>query len=374
MPVSRDHNSANKIYLPDSTRENQYLLVDIPLTDELITYIQTLNNNSINNNLSAFYYQLSTLFFNCCDQVKLENAVFLANDKVPKIHFSSEMYQVESAQRILFFYNPALHTVRQSYFQGEHKAKKIKLLFLASGEDVRLNSPAFNAQVCEALTIFAEQAHLNLPDIRVRDHQHLTFTLFAKENGSKRTQGHKLRAIPLRYASQQQILPDTLTEISYAVATLPITESMKKLVALDFASNEPFKPLYDFINNKLKEAGTSYNIKSAAIIANGLVPIVRQLGSAEDKEEITQVGEIQKLSYNSDNPQQDFLLSCDGNMLVNEIYIVMAASKENFAHQGYAKFLQKVENTLTTLTNELKLVPKENEIMIRMHQHISFNL
>ena len=374
MPLSRSRSSVHKIYLPESTRENQYLLVDIPLTNKLISQVQSSDNNVNNDNLSAFYYNLSELFFNLCDQFELKSAAFIANDKLPKVHFNSEEYQFESAQRIVFFYDPALHTVRQSYFHGEHKAKKLKLLFLASGEDIRLNSPRFNAQVCQVLKAFAEKTALDVHEIRIRDHQHLTYDLFAKEKGCQRSQGHKLRAIPARYASQQLELPTTITEISYAVATLPVTKALRKLVDLNFSTTAPFKLLYELINDKFKATAEHFNIKSGAVIANGLVPIVRQLSSDEDQEAITRVGEIQKLTYNSENPQQDFVLSCDGNALVNEIYIVMAASKENFAHQGYAKFLQKVENTLTALANELQLDTEKDEIVIRMHQHISFNL
>jgi hypothetical protein len=374
MPLSRSRSSVHKIYLPASTRENQYLLVDIQLTNELINHVQPSDKSSSTDNLSAFYYNLSEIFFNTCDQYELKSAAFIANDKLPKVHFNSEDYQVESAQRIVFFYDPALHSVRRSYFHGEYKAKKIKLLFLASGEDIRLNAPRFNAQVSQVLKAFAEKTALNIQQIRVRDHQHLTYDLFAKEKGCQRSQGHKLRTLPDRYASQQLKLPPAITEISYAVATLPVTKKLKKLVNFDFSSNTPFTPLYELINDKLKIAAAHFNIKSSAVIANGLVPIVRQLVSDEDQEAITRVGEIQKLTYNSENPQQDFMLSCDGNMLANEIYIVMAASKEIFANQGYAKFLQKVENTLTALASELQLDTEKDEIVIRMHQHISFNL
>lgn len=372
MPISRSRSSANKIYLPSSTRENQYLLVDIPLSDELIARMQPANSDS--DNLSAFYYNLSELFFSACDTFELKNSAFIANDKLPKVHFNSEEYQVESAQRIVFFYDPALHTVRQAYFHGKQRAKKIKLLFLTSGEDVRLNSPRFNAQVCQVLKVFSEKIDLDSNSIRIRDHQHLTYDLFAKYKGCQRSQGHKLRAIPVRYASQQLELPEAITEISYAVVTLPLNEQLKKSACFDFSSDQPFTPLYELINEKLKVAAKQFNVCSAAVIANGLIPIVRQLNNDEDQEAITRVGEIQKLTYNSENPQQDFALSCDGNALANEVYIVMAASKENFANQGYAKFLQQVENTLTALANELNIDRKNDEIVIRMHQHISFNL
>ncbi|PCI58497.1 MAG: hypothetical protein COB35_13755 [Gammaproteobacteria bacterium] len=374
MPLSRSRSSANKIYLPSSTRENQYLLIDIPLTEQLINHIQAADKTLNNDNLSAFYYYLSELFFNACDQFELKNAVFMANDKLPKVHFNSELYQVESSQRVVFFYDPALHTMRQSYFHGEYKAKKIKLLFLASGEDVRLNSPRFNAQVGQVMKVFAEKTALNINEIRVRDHQHLTYDLFAKEKGCHRSQGHKLRAMPVRYSSQNLNLPKTITEISYVVATLPLTNDLKNLVDINFSVVEPFKPLYEFINDTLKTTATSFGINSGAVIANGLIPIVRQSTSDEDQEALTRVGEIQKLTYNSENPQQDFVLSCDGNALVNEVYIVMVASKENFDHQGYAKFLQKVEHTLTALSQELKIDSKKDEVMLRMHQHISLNL
>ncbi len=370
MPYSRNRSTAHKVYLPTSTRENQYLLVDIPLTEQLIAHILSTDLQAKVTDLSEFYYNLNKMFFECCDQFELRNAVFIANDKLPKVHFNSEEYQMETAQQLVFFYDPALHSIRQSYFHGDHKAKKIKLLFLATGEDIRFNSPHFNAQVRQVLNIFANKANIDLSSIRVRDHQHLTFDLFAKEKGCRNTKGHKLRAIPVRYDGQQIELPENITEISYAVATLPMTAALRKLVDFDFATNEPFKVLYEFINSKFKTAAENSQIISGAMIANGLAPIVRQ----NSEEEITTVGEVQKLSYNSENPQHGFTLSCDAKMLVNKVYIVMAASKENYANQGYAKFLQQVANTLTTLVTELALDGKQDEILIRLHQHISFKL
>jgi hypothetical protein len=367
MPNLRDRSTAQKVYLPTSMRENQYLLVDIPLTDELIAYFQP---NDKQNNLSAFYYQLSELFFNCCDKFSLNNAVFIANDKLPKVYFNSEKYQLETTQQLLFFYNPAKHSVRKWYFKGEHRAKKIKLLFLASGEDIRFNAANFHLRVREMLNDFAEQANITLRSIRLRDHQHITYDLFSKEKGCNTSQGHKLRSIENRYRQKDIALPENITEISYAVVTLPVTESLKKLVTFDFASNEPFKPLYEKIRQQLEIAATTHKVSSGAVIANGLEPIVRQ----DNTEEITTVGEIQKLSYNSENPQEGFSLKFTADTLVNRIYIVLVANREQFAHHGYGKFLQRVEHTLSALAETLAFNGQEDEIVIRFHQHLSFNL
>ena len=367
MPNLRNRSSAQKIYLPTSMRENQYLLVDIPLTDELIALFQPTEQQA---NLSAFYYNLSELFFNCCDQFELQNAVFIANDKLPKVHFNSEKYQLETAQQLVFFYNPAKHFVRKWYFKGEHRAKKIKLLFLATGEDIRYNAANFHQQVRKALALFSEKTQTPLANIRLRDHQHITYDLFAKEKGCNTSQGHKLRSIPNRYINKEIALPSNVTEISYAVITLPVTDKMKKLVNFNFADSEPFKPLYELIRTKLEQAATQHKVTSGAVIANGLAPIVRQ----DSAEEITTHGEIQKLSYNSENPQQGFSLKCKVDTLVNRIYIVVVANKEKFSHHGYGKFLQNVENALTTLAQELALDAEKDEVFIRMHQHLSLNL
>ncbi len=367
MPHLRDRSSAQKVYLPTSMRENQYLLVDIPLSDELISRFQP---NEAQNNLSAFYYNLGEVFFNCCDEFEIKNSVFIANDKLPKVHFNSEKYQIETAQQLIFFYNPKQHFVRKWYFQGEHKAKKIKLLFLASGEDIRYNSANFHARVRKMLIAFAKKTQIATETIRLRDHQHITYDLFAKDKGCTTSQGHKLRSIPNRYINKDIDLPENITEISYVVATLPVTDKMKKLVAFNFADQEPFKPLYELIRNKLEQAATQHKVTSGAVIANGLAPIVRQ----DSAEEITTQGEIQKLSYNSENPQQGFSLKCKVDTLVNRIYIVMVANKEKFAHHGYGKFLQNVENSLTALAKELALDAEKDEIFIRMHQHLSLKL
>jgi len=367
MPNLRNRSAAQKIYLPTSMRENQYLLIDIPLTDELIALFQP---NDTQDNLSAFYYQFSELFFNCCDKFSLRNTVFIANDKLPKVHFNSEKYQLETPQQLLFFYNPSKHTVRKWYFKGEHRAKKIKLLFLAEGDDIRYHSANFHRRVREMIEFFATQAKITVNSIRLRDHQHITYDLFAKEKGCNTSQGHKLRSIENRYLNKDISLPEQLTEISYAVITLPVTENLKKQFHFDFTNNEPFKVLYEKIRQQLEIAANTHKVHSGAVIANGLEPIVRQ----DSTEEVTTVGEIQKLSYNSENPQQGFSLKFIADSLVNRIYIVLVANKEKFAHHGYGKFLQRVENTLSALAESLAYNAEEDEIVIRFHQHLSFTL
>ena len=130
------------------------------------------------------------------------------------------MHQWQTSQQILFYYDPQSHELQNSFFDASIRAKKITLLFLASGDDIRINAALFHQKVTGLLANFIEQIKLPTKAIRLRDHQHLTYDLFAKNKGCLGTQAHKLRPIYDRYKSQDVVISAECSAISYAVINL----------------------------------------------------------------------------------------------------------------------------------------------------------
>lgn len=370
MGIIRKRNASYKSYLPKNLRDNQYLIAEFIISDPLI---EKFNLNSENKSQQPYYdvYQgLSTLFFKAADKYEIENCQFIANDKLARVRFSHEMHQWQTNQQILFYYNPALHRLQKSFFDANKRAKKVTLLFLASGEDIRINAASFHAKVIQLLGKFSQDIGIEKSQVRLRDHQHLTYDLYARSKGCGDTVAHKLRTIPKRYASQHVNLPGEYSAITYAVINLPISNSLLNLVDIDAHAQDPYNPLYTLITDTFTNAAKRYNLNNGAIIANGLIPIVRH--NVHDT--VSSVGELQILGYNPEQLSCGLISKWDASKLVDNIQLVFVAAKEHQGENGYSQFLNKIEHAIQLVGEVLNLDETREEVIVRFHQHLAYNL
>ncbi|QBG36072.1 DUF3083 family protein [Litorilituus sediminis] len=369
MSIIRKRSAAHKAYLPSNVRDNQYILAEFALTDELLDALSGKYSTVKPQPYYDVYHYLSTAFFSLTTKFELSNCQFIANDKLARVRFSQEMHQWQTNQQILFYYNPEQHHLKKSFFDGSKRAKKICLLFLATGDDIRQNAAGFHGKVVNVLGQFCQEMSLKMDDVRVRDHQHLTYDLFAKEKGCASTQVHKLRQIDKRYASQHVELPINHSAMNYAVINLNINNDILNLVELDNSSQDPYNPLYTHLTNVFTLAAKQYNLNNAALIANGLVPIVRY----SIHEIVSRVGELQMLGYNPEQTPCGIVSKWDANELTDTIQLIFVATKENSTEYGYGRFLNQIEQAMQLMAKELGISPSKNELLIRFHQHVAYN-
>ncbi|WP_019029012.1 DUF3083 family protein [Colwellia piezophila] len=370
MPISRTKNLQHKAYIPSSARENQYLMAKIPLTDALITQFQYLIYKNKENPFEKLYQYFADTFFAINDKYALESTQFIANDKFARVRFSPEKFTAQTKQQVLFLYNPKYHTSRNSFFNGANRAKKITLIFLANGEDIRGQSAQFHRLVTKALTDFAQETNIALSQIRVSDHQHLTYDLFAKNKGIEGSQAHKFRAIADRYLADNLVLPEQARSLTYAVVDFPINARIRGLVDLDENIQKRYNPLYSLIADAFIGAAKNQNLNNGAVIANGLVPIIR---SAEDENVVT-AGELLMLGYNPQHTSCGYTCKWNSAKLVDSIQLIFVASDQDKTSHGYGKFVNNVEQALRVFSQKLDIVTEKEEIMVRLHQHIGFHL
>ncbi len=207
MSIIRKRSAAHKAYLPGNMRDNQYILAEFSLTDDLLQRLSGKYSDKKPQPYYDFYQQLSEVFFKLTDEVELKNCQFIANDKLARVRYSQEMHQWQTNQQILFYYNPESHHLKKSFFDGNKRARKVCLLFLATGNDIRVNAASFHHKVRQVVECFCKNIELDISDVRLRDHQHIAYDLFAKSKGCVSTQTHKLRDINKRYSSQNVEIP-----------------------------------------------------------------------------------------------------------------------------------------------------------------------
>ncbi|UUO25776.1 DUF3083 family protein [Colwellia sp. M166] len=368
MPLSRKRSVQHKVHIPSSARENQYLLAKFTITDKLIENVAGAIDHTSEQPFLAFYKKLSALFFKINDQLDIESGQFVANDKFTRIRFSPEKLTAQTAQQILFLYNSHYHYSQNAYFDATKMANKIHLVFLSNGDDVRHNSAIFHQKVVQAITQFTEQTGLDTQDVRISDHQHLTYDLFAKDKGVQGNQVHKLRSISNRYAADGIALPKNTDELTYAIIDLPINRRLRNIVPLDHSEGENYSPLYSFISDAFVDAAEKHNLHNGAVIANGLVPIVRR----SDDEMAVAKGELYMLGYNPKNNNGGYVCKWVADQLVDSMQLIFVASEQDKTSHGYGKFLMQIESALHAIAQKLKYINDKEELTVRFHQHIGF--
>jgi hypothetical protein len=369
MPSARERNALNKVFIPSSARENQYLLAKFKVTDALLErYADLIDHNSAKP-YQAFYQKLTDIFFSVNESLKIDSGQFVANDKFARVRFSTEKLTFETEQQIIFLYNPHYHRSENSYFDGAKRVSKITLVFLANGDELRLKSAKFHRKVKQALSQFAEKIGIAMQDIRVCDHQHLTYDLFAKFKGVTGIQAHKLRPIGARYAVDNVELPENRDELTYAVVDIPINRRIKKMIPCDKNTEQGFTPIYNTITEAFIRAAKQHNIQNGAVIANGLVPIVRQ---SHDDNYIKSTGELLMIGFNPQKNDGGFTTKWAADKLVDTVQLVFLATDSNKTSQGYGRFLNQIEQALYSMTEQLGFIKEKEEILVRFHQHIGY--
>ncbi len=368
MPLSRKRSTQHKVYIPSSARENQYLLAKFNITEQLIEKIAGPVDLNSDQPFLPFYKKLSEMFFKINEELDIESGQFVANDKFTRIRFSPEKITAQTEQQILFLYNSRYHFSQSAHYDGHKQASKIHLVFLANGDEVRHNSAIFHQKVLSAITKFTEQTGISTDEMRVCDHQHLTYDLFAKDKGVQGNQVHKLRSISNRYAPDDISLPENTDELTYAIVDMPINRRLRNLVELDHSEGENYNPLYNFIADAFISAAKKHHLNNGAVIANGLVPIVRR----SDDENTIAKGELIMLGYNPKNTSGGYTCKWAADQLVDSVQFVFVASEQDKTSHGFGKFLVQIEHALHSIAEKLEYVNDKEELNVRFHQHIGF--
>ncbi len=352
MPISHKH----RVYIPTSARSNQYITADIKVTDELTAHFGSLDQ--LYKNLSQSIFQLS-------EQQELHNCQVIANDKLPLVRYHNESYHFQTNEQIIFFYNPAYHEAQNLFVDKNHQPRKIRIVLLATGDNLRANAASFHTKVQLFLDkLQSEYSSVNLT-VKIRDHQHLSYDLFSKGKGRKEMYGFKLRSISERYESRQCTLPDDHSSLAYVTVNLPINRKLKQTL---LNGSSLLNNLYDTIQDYYLTAIEAKSLTRTAMIANGRTPLVRN--SKFDLQEKTD--ELQMIGFDPDSKDLQFIYDCDSEGTADCINFTIVAGRDDCDHEGYGKFMNKVEKVFKNLAEKLGLDKAHEDMIVRIHQHISY--
>ena len=351
--------SQHKVYIPDTAKDNQYILAEIQLSQAFYA--------AYPDELSC-YQQLSQQFFRLADQAGLRNVHFIANDKLPVVRFHSEAFCFQTSDQILFFYNPAYHEAQNSYFDDQYRSRKISLLCLATGTDIRAEAAQFHRTVRQVLQDFKALLPLADVPVKIRDHQHLSYDLFAKAKGCNNSYGYKLRSLAARYLARDTVLPAEHHAMTYAAVTLPLNRQLKQ--RLQPVQQGDYRQLYQSLQQLLVDVTAPLDLNRLAFIADGTTPLVRS--SLVEKSRRSK--ELHMLNFDLTSPRPQLSSHWQAEQLVESAHLLMVAGQDDMAELGYGRFMNRVEQSMKQLSQQLGLETTNTDLMIRFHQHISYQL
>ncbi len=363
--ILRKHRANERVYLPNNARDNQYILAEIMLTDKLIEQVSGKIDENADKPYEVFYRKLSHTIFEVVEKHGLSHANFIANNKLIRVRYSGEQQVLHTEQQSFFFYCPAHNSIFKSYYDGAVRARKVKVLFLATGDELRLNSGKFHNKVISAINEFSAQIGLEQGDVKVRDHQHLTFDTFAKEKGLRDTITHSFREISDRYDAQGYPIKPDHTSITYAVASVPMARRLLKGADINYDDEKPFDNFYKNIETPFKKSLEATDLNQAGMIGSGISPFVRY--DEEEKEEVR--GELMSILVNPDNAENRFISDWHGDKLVDTIRFIYIADKSDEKNNNYGTFVNQVIQAVKNFADDVAWKKESDDITVRIHQH-----
>lgn len=364
--ILRKHRGAGKVYVPKSARDNQYVIAEMPMTDELINLVVDKIDLSRERPYQQFYQTLAKIAFDVIEEHGIGHANFVANSRLVRVRYSEEQQVLQTPQQAFFFYDPKNNSTFKSYFDGSKRSNKVKFLFLATGDELRLNSAEFHKRIYNAVAEISRKVGLPEGALKVRDHQHLTFDLFAKDKGNKETITHSFREIANRYMQQGYQIPEEHTTITYAIVTMPMVRRLLKGTEVNYELEEPYKLVYQEIEQAFTESAAANQLHHAAMVGNGLSPIVRY----DETENIIINGELVSLGFNPNKEQGEIKADWRGDQLVDNIRFVFFATSADESNHSYGKFANQVIQASNQMADKLNWKKDKDPMVMRMHQHI----
>ena len=366
--VFRRHRASVKVYVPKVvSRDNHYLIAEMPLTDKLIELVVGKIDTSVAKPYQKFYQALGRLALGVVEECDIPHANFVANNRLVRVRHNDEQQVLHTEKQSFFFYSPLHNSTFKGYFDADVRSNKIKFLFLATGSNLREDAAEFHEKVINAVELISERIGLEKDELKVRDHQHLTYDIFAREKGNKESITHTFREISARYLHQGYPVPETASAITYAVVSMPMTRRLLKDTEIDYDGEKPFEQLYTKIASAFTQSAEKHDLKHATMIANGLSPIVR----FGQKEKAVVNGDIIALGFcPKDEDSADITATWEGDKLVDTIQFIFCATDADETHNSYGKFVNTVTQAMYTLADDLNWNKERDFMLMRLNQQL----
>lgn len=362
----RRHRALDKVYVPKNSRDNHYLIAEMPLTDKLLSLVVGDIDESTPQPYQKFYQKLSRLAFSVVEECNIPHANFVANNRLVRVRHSEEQQVLHTDKQSFFFYSPHHNSTFKGYFDGAVRSNKIKFLFLATGANLRENAAEFHHKVMEAVALISQRIGLEPNELKVRDHQHITYDVFAREKNNKETITHTFRELSTRYSNQGFPVEDGSSAVTYAIVSMPMARRLLKDTEIDYESDKPFEGLYTKIASAFTNAAKKHQLKHATMIANGMSPIVR----FDEQAQTIVNGDIVSLGYNPRNKDEVVNCNWEGGKLVDTVQLVFCATDFDEAHKTYGKFVNLVTQAIYTMAEELNWKKEQDYMLMRFNQQL----
>lgn len=364
----RKKSAQNKVYIPANNRENQYLLVEFDLSEQIIAQLMSVKGLD-QTALAGFYLDFKQHFFQFCKLNGIDNAMFVAKDKLVRVRFGEESQLIETAEQLIVFYDPKRHKGYKASYDKAQLVSKIVLAVFATGDEIRQQAVNLHRKTKQMIKELAQALGQDCDLFKVRDHQHITYELYAAEKGDKKTQTHGLRFVPTRYNQQSLNLPENTKHHGYVVANVPIPMHLIEQAERNISVEQPYQALYKSIARTLTDVAAEHEINKLAVMANGRQAIVR----TNQNEQIQVSDELVYLAFGEDE-DQEYLADWNPTNLVDTVSLVFKPTLAETLDQSFGRYMTKLNQVLKQMCQVMGIEAERENVMVRFHQNTQYQL
>jgi hypothetical protein len=313
--------------------------------------------------------QLKQSFISISKRNGIQSGLFVANDKLVRLRYGEESQVIETSEQLIVFYDPNSHKGFQSYYDRTLKAKKVTLVVLANGNDIRHSAFELHQKTVQMAIELADAMGVPQHINKMKEHQHISYVLFRAEKGDKQTSTHEFRQVKHRYLQQSVLIPQLNNQIGYILAELPIAESLIERMDKSATHTAPYNELYTKISNVVAEVTAELSIKNAVMIANGRHPRIMPSKQGFVHNE----GELIYLGFNKLD-SQNCIAKWNSTILTNNLTLVFVANNNDINNKAYGQFVNHVQHALKKISTKLDIDADTKHLMVRCHQNIAYQI
>lgn len=366
LKKSRPHlihkrHAENKVYIPADSRENQYFLIELELNA----------NDGVRPVAPRKHLQLlKQVFFDACRAFRITNAMFVANDKYVKVRYGEESQVIETEKQFMVFYDPKCHSGYKSSIKAGDLPQKVVFVVLANGDSIREHACQLHQKVTHLVAELAEHTDIEIERFKMRDLQHITFDVLAKEKNNKQTVTHGFREIATRYQSQSLIIPKDHVAHRFVVVNIPIGYELSTECEMGRSAKQNYEPLYAHIESVCKSALQAQNLQHATLLADGSAPFV----SATGKRFLSKMGEMTKLGFDPSQSDCQFESVSNPKTLCDVVTLVISPTVDDEVNRSFGRFVNRCNKAIKEIATKLDINPSKQRLMVRFHQHLQYRM
>lgn len=357
--ISRAKTNENRVYVPADSRDNQYIITEIDVTDSLIAQC---SDNALKPTAKDVLNGLVTKLRRYCKAHDINYAAVVASNKFIRVRFGVDNDVNSTHDQHIFYYNPKTSRGVITLCDNIEQLETIRLVCFATGDSIRENAASFHQKVNNMVSQIKHDLNY-ITSVKIQDHQHISFNI-EKHSPETQSKAHGFRVLQKRYEMSNVTLPNECNSKAFVVIKANFSDLYDDVVLEQ--GNNVSQMHYDNARI-LFELAKEQNIENLAYVASNRYPVVKSnfvSNKTHTKQELTHL--------NFGKNQHETMQIIDADYSNSQASLVFYINEEHVVKSGYASYINQIIKLVNKLSIKLALSQHDKTMLLRFYQHFSY--